>query len=148
MNAAHQSTVESARNEPNCTELRRISLLFAFSSVVGVNLEKRASGFLLKKELQYFGKALEDPAQPFLAILGGAKVKDKIQLIRNMLTKASDQHVHANFCLSVSVDAMVSSSAFQVNEMIIGGGMAFTFQKVLRGMHVSCSLAFFLSLLC
>jgi len=43
----------------------------AHSSMVGVKLEKRASGFLLKKELQYFAKAIENPDRPFLAILGG-----------------------------------------------------------------------------
>ena len=64
----------------------------------------RASGFLLKKELAYFNKALNNPPRPFLAILGGAKVADKIQLINNMLDK--------------------------VDELIICGGMAFTFLKV------------------
>ncbi len=79
--------------------------------MVGVKLSQRASGFLLKKELQYFAKALENPDRPFLAILGGAKVSDKIQLIENLLDK--------------------------VNEMIIGGGMAFTFLKVVNNMNVS-----------
>ena len=74
--------------------------------MVGCQLPQKASGFLLKKELTYFAKALETPERPFLAILGGAKVKDKIQLIENMLDK--------------------------VNEMIIGGGMAYTFLKVNR----------------
>ena len=60
----------------------------AHSSMVGVNLPQRASGFLVKKELDYFSKALENPEPPFLAILGGAKVSDKIQLIENMLDKA------------------------------------------------------------
>ena len=59
----------------------------AHSSMVGVNLPQRASGFLVKKELDYFAKALEHPERPFLAILGGAKVSDKIQLIENMLDK-------------------------------------------------------------
>ncbi|XP_067132546.1 phosphoglycerate kinase [Centruroides vittatus] len=86
----------------------------AHSSMVGVELPQKASGFLLKKELQYFAKALENPERPFLAILGGAKVKDKIQLIENMLDK--------------------------VNEMIIGGGMAFTFLKELKGMKIGGSL--------
>uniref|UniRef100_A0A672KG33 Phosphoglycerate kinase n=1 Tax=Sinocyclocheilus grahami TaxID=75366 RepID=A0A672KG33_SINGR len=83
----------------------------AHSSMVGVNLPQKAAGFLMKKELDYFAMALEKPQSPFLAILGGAKVKDKIQLINNMLDK--------------------------VNEMIIGGGMAFTFLKVLKNMEVS-----------
>ena len=86
----------------------------AHSSMVGVDHTKRAAGYLVKKELEYFAKALESPEAPFLAILGGAKVKDKIQLIRNMLDK--------------------------VNEMIIGGGMAFTFLKVLKNMKIGNSL--------
>ncbi|CAO2607653.1 Phosphoglycerate kinase 1 [Lemmus lemmus] len=82
----------------------------AHSSMVGVNLPQKAGGFFLKKELNYYAKALESPEQPFLAILGGAKVADKIQLINNTLDK--------------------------VNEMIIGGGMAFTFLKVLNNMEI------------
>jgi phosphoglycerate kinase len=61
----------------------------AHSSMVGVKLPQRASGFLVKKELEFFAKALENPERPFLAILGGAKVSDKIQLIENMLDKVS-----------------------------------------------------------
>ncbi|XP_051956761.1 phosphoglycerate kinase 1-like [Xyrauchen texanus] len=86
----------------------------AHSSMVGVDLPQKAAGFLMKKELDYFAMALEKPQRPFLAILGGAKVKDKIQLINNMLDK--------------------------VNEMIIGGGMAFTFLKVLKNMEIGTSL--------
>lgn len=59
----------------------------AHSSMVGVKLPQRAAGFLVKKELEFFAKALENPNRPFLAILGGAKVSDKIQLIDNMLDK-------------------------------------------------------------
>ncbi|CAL4223866.1 unnamed protein product, partial [Meganyctiphanes norvegica] len=84
------------------------------SSMVGDGFEQRASGFLLKKELTYFAKALESPDRPFLAILGGAKVKDKIQLIGNMLDK--------------------------VDQMMIVGGMAFTFLKVINGMKIGTSL--------
>ncbi|XP_063588120.1 phosphoglycerate kinase-like [Penaeus indicus] len=86
----------------------------AHSSMVGEGFDKRASGFLLKKELTYFAKALESPERPFLAILGGAKVKDKIQLIENMLDR--------------------------VNEMMIVGGMAFTFLKVTKNMEIGTSL--------
>nr|1HDI_A Chain A, PHOSPHOGLYCERATE KINASE [Sus scrofa] len=86
----------------------------AHSSMVGVNLPKKAGAFLMKKELNYFAAAAESPERPFLAILGGAKVADKIQLINNMLDK--------------------------VNEMIIGGGMAFTFLKVLNNMEIGTSL--------
>lgn len=85
----------------------------AHSSMTGVNLP-RASGFLMKKELDYFAKVLEEPARPFLAILGGAKVSDKIKLIENMLDK--------------------------VDEMVIVGGMAFTFKKVLDGVKIGKSL--------
>jgi phosphoglycerate kinase len=66
--------------------------------------EQRAAGFLVQKELKYFSKVLTNPERPFLAILGGAKVNDKIKLIDNMLDK--------------------------VDKMIIGGGMAYTFLKV------------------
>lgn len=86
----------------------------AHSSMLGEGFERRAAGTLLNKELTYFAKALESPERPFLAILGGAKVQDKIQLIENMLDK--------------------------VNEMIIGGGMAFTFLKEINGMKIGSSL--------
>jgi len=86
----------------------------AHSSMVGVDLPQKASGFLMKKELEYFAKALEEPQRPFLAILGGAKVSDKIQLIDNLLTK--------------------------VNSLIICGGMAFTFKKTLENVKIGNSL--------
>merc|ERR1712112_718241 len=86
----------------------------AHSSMLGQGYDQRASGFLLAKELTYFAKALGNPDRPFLAILGGAKVADKIQLIENLLDK--------------------------VDEMIIGGGMAFTFRKVMDGMPIGSSL--------
>ena len=86
----------------------------AHSSMVGVDLPVKAAGLLLQKELAYFGKALENPERPFLAILGGAKVSDKIMLIENLLDK--------------------------VDEMIIGGGMAYTFKKTCFGMKIGKSL--------
>jgi len=86
----------------------------AHSSMVGVHLPIKAAGLLLKKELEYFGKALENPERPFLAILGGAKVSDKILLIENLLDN--------------------------VNSLIIGGGMAFTFKKVLENVKIGSSL--------
>lgn len=82
--------------------------------MVGVDLPQKASGFLVKKELEYFAKALENPARPFLAILGGAKVSDKIQLIDNLLDK--------------------------VNTLIICGGMSFTFKKTLENVKIGTSL--------
>jgi len=72
----------------------------AHSSMVGINLPQRASGFLVKKELDYFSKALENPERPFLAILGGAKVSDKIQLIENMLDKVGISHLLPKRCLT------------------------------------------------
>ncbi|KAK4993974.1 phosphoglycerate kinase [Elasticomyces elasticus] len=86
----------------------------AHSSMVGVELPQKAAGFLMKKELEYFAKALESPQRPFLAILGGAKVSDKIQLIDNLLGK--------------------------VDSLIICGGMAFTFKKTLEGVKIGNSL--------
>ena len=86
----------------------------AHSSMVGVNVEKRAAGLLLKKELDYFAKVLESPDRPLTVIMGGAKVADKIQLIMNILNIA--------------------------DEVIIGGGMAFTFNKVLNGANIGSSL--------
>ncbi|MCJ1373234.1 phosphoglycerate kinase [Loxospora ochrophaea] len=86
----------------------------AHSSMVGCELPQKASGFLMKKELDYFAQALENPQRPFLAILGGAKVSDKIQLIDNLLTK--------------------------VNSLIICGGMSFTFKKTLENVKIGNSL--------
>lgn len=86
----------------------------AHSSMVGVELPQKASGFLMKKELDYFAQALENPKRPFLAILGGAKVSDKIQLIDNLIPK--------------------------VDSLIICGGMAFTFKKTLENVKIGNSL--------
>jgi len=84
------------------------------SSMVGEGFPVKCSGFLVAKELDAFAKVLDTPERPMCAILGGAKVSDKIQLIQNLLDK--------------------------VNIMIIGGGMAFTFLKVLNGAEIGKSL--------
>ena len=84
------------------------------SSMTGVALPQKAAGFLMNKELKAFDQVLNTPPRPFLAILGGAKVADKIQLINNLLDKA--------------------------DEIIIGGGMAFTFKKVLNNIEIGSSL--------
>ena len=86
----------------------------AHSSMVGVDCSIKCAGLLMKKELEYFGQALESPKKPFLSILGGAKVQDKIPLIMSLLDK--------------------------VDCMIIGGGMAYTFKKVLENMSIGTSL--------
>lgn len=86
----------------------------AHSSMMGDGYPVRCSGFLVATELEAFSKVLDSPSRPVCAILGGAKVSDKIQLIKNMLDK--------------------------VNIMIIGGGMAFTFIKVLKGVEIGNSL--------
>ncbi|KAL0205398.1 hypothetical protein P9112_000705 [Eukaryota sp. TZLM1-RC] len=85
----------------------------AHSSMV-LPFETRAAGFLLKKELDSFARVLINPERPFMAIMGGAKVADKIQLIMNLLEK--------------------------VNKMIVAGGMAYTFLKVLNNMEIGQSL--------
>ena len=84
------------------------------SSMTGVALPQKAAGFLMNKELKAFDQVLNNPPRPFLAILGGAKVADKIQLINNLLDKA--------------------------DEIIIGGCMAFTFKKVLDNIEIGSSL--------
>ena len=82
--------------------------------MVGIDLETRAAGLLMQKELDYFGKVLQNPSRPLTVVMGGAKVSDKIKLIDNMLDI--------------------------VDEMIIGGGMAYTFAKVLHGTEIGDSL--------
>ncbi len=72
-----------------------------------------AAGFLLEKELKFLGEALENPQRPFVAILGGAKVSDKIGVIQNLLGK--------------------------VDKLLIGGGMSYTFLKA-RGLEIGKSL--------
>lgn len=87
----------------------------AHASTVGITkfIGKSAAGLLMEKELQYLGRALHNPERPFVAILGGAKVGDKIPVIQNLLTK--------------------------VDVLIIGGGMAYTFLRA-KGEKVGKSL--------
>lgn len=70
-------------------------------------------GYLIKKEIEFMGKALANPARPFVAILGGAKVSDKIAVIENLIDK--------------------------VDTLIVGGGMAYTFLKA-KGYHIGNSI--------
>jgi phosphoglycerate kinase len=87
----------------------------AHASTVGIThfVQKSAAGLLMEKELDYLGRALEHPERPFVAIHGGAKVSDKIDVIRNLLGK--------------------------VNALLIGGGMAYTFLKA-QGQEIGKSL--------
>jgi len=87
----------------------------AHASTEGIThyVKQSAAGLLMEKELKYLGKALEEPAKPFVAILGGAKVSDKIEVIDNLLSK--------------------------VDALLIGGGMAYTFLKA-KGQDVGKSL--------
>src|SRR5215470_4709591 len=80
----------------------------AHASVVGITkfVEKAAAGLLMEKELAYLGKAVTNPARPFVAIIGGAKVSDKIEVVENLMKIA--------------------------DAMLIGGGMAYTFLKAQR----------------
>ncbi len=87
----------------------------AHASVAGVTqfMEQAASGFLLEKEIKYLSESVNNPERPFVAILGGAKVSDKIGVIENLLNK--------------------------VDTIIIGGGMTYTFYKAL-GLPIGNSL--------
>jgi len=86
----------------------------AHASTVGITkfVQKSAAGLLMEKELEYLGRAMEHPEKPFIAILGGAKVSDKIGVIQHLLTK--------------------------VDALIIGGAMAYTFLKA-QGQQVGRS---------
>ncbi len=87
----------------------------AHASTVGVArfVKETAVGYLMQKEIQYLGNAVEDPQRPFVAILGGAKVADKLNVISNLLEKC--------------------------DTLIIGGGMAYTFIKA-QGGEIGMSL--------
>jgi phosphoglycerate kinase len=87
----------------------------AHASTEGIThfVKKSAAGLLMEKELKYLGKGLDEPAKPFVAILGGAKVSDKIEVIDHLLSK--------------------------VDAILIGGGMTYTFLKA-KGQDVGKSL--------
>src|SRR5256885_1863608 len=87
----------------------------AHASVVGITrfVKQAAAGLLMEKELAYLGKAVTNPARPFVAILGGAKVSDKIEVVENLMKIA--------------------------DAMLIGGGMAYTFEKA-QGFPIGKSL--------
>ena len=109
---------EETKNEENFSkELASLAEIFvndafgtahtAHCSTVGAGefLEERACGYLIQKELKFLGEAVETPERPFVAILGGAKVSDKLGVINNLLDK--------------------------VDTLIIGGGMGYTFLKAM-----------------
>lgn len=87
----------------------------AHASNVGIasNMDQAAAGFLMEKEIKFIGGAVDNPAHPFVAILGGAKVSDKIGVIDNLLSKA--------------------------DKVIIGGGMTYTFYAA-KGIKIGNSL--------
>lgn len=87
----------------------------AHASVVGITrfVKQAAAGLLMERELAYMGKALSNPERPFVAILGGAKVSDKIEVVENLMKVA--------------------------DAMLIGGGMAYTFLKS-KGLPIGKSL--------
>ena len=85
----------------------------ASTAVVADYLQPAVSGFLLEKEIKFLGDAVENPVRPFVAILGGAKVSDKLAVVKNLLD--------------------------QVDTLIVGGGMAYTFLKA-KGVAVGKSL--------
>ncbi|OAA90126.1 phosphoglycerate kinase [Clostridium coskatii] len=117
---------EETKNEDNFSkELASLAEIFvndafgsahrAHCSTVGVAkfLDTAVCGYLIQKELKFLGNAVEDPTRPFIAILGGAKVSDKINVINNLLEK--------------------------VDTLIIGGGMSYTFSKA-KGHSIGTSL--------
>ena len=117
---------EETKNEENFSkELASLAEIFvndafgtahrAHCSTVGAGefLQERVCGYLIQKELKFLGEAVNNPVRPFVAILGGAKVSDKIAVINNLLEK--------------------------VDTLIIGGGMAYTFLKA-QGYEVGSSL--------
>ena len=117
---------EETKNEENFSkELASLADIFvndafgtshrAHCSTVGVTafVEESAVGYLMEKEIAFLGNAVNNPVRPFVAILGGSKVSDKINVINNLLEK--------------------------VDTLIIGGGMAYTF-AVAKGGHVGESL--------
>lgn len=87
----------------------------AHASTEGVTkfIKPAVAGYLMKKEIEYLGKALADPEKPFVAIIGGAKISGKIDVIKNLLNK--------------------------VDTLLIGGGMIFTFYKA-QGLNIGKSL--------
>jgi phosphoglycerate kinase len=87
----------------------------AHASVVGITrfVKQSAAGLLMERELAYLGKAISNPERPFVAVLGGAKVSDKIEVVENLMKIA--------------------------DAMLIGGGMAYTFLKA-QGLPVGASL--------
>jgi len=87
----------------------------AHASVVGIThfVKQSAAGLLMEKELAYLGKAISNPERPFVAILGGAKVSDKIEVVENLMKIA--------------------------DVLLIGGGMAYTFLKA-QGQRIGKSL--------
>jgi phosphoglycerate kinase len=87
----------------------------AHASTVGVTkfVPVSVAGFLMAKEVEYLSRALHNPARPFVAVLGGAKVSDKIGVLKNLVTK--------------------------VDALLVGGGMAYTFLKA-QGMEIGASL--------
>ena len=85
----------------------------ASTAVVADYIQPAVSGFLLEKELKFLGDAVENPVRPFVAILGGAKVSDKLAVVKNLLNK--------------------------VDTLIIAGGMAYTFKKA-QGLKIGTSL--------
>ncbi len=117
---------EEEANEPGfAKQLARLAPLFvndafgsahrAHASTEGIThfVEKSAAGFLMEKELRYLGGVLDHPDRPFVAIMGGAKISDKIEVIENLLGK--------------------------IDRLLVGGAMMFTFLKS-QGMAIGKSL--------
>ena len=98
-------------NDAFGTAHREHASMYGVPSALGAG--NRVCGFLIEKEIKYLGDALAQPQRPFVAILGGAKVSDKIMVIRNLIDK--------------------------VDRILIGGGMAYTFFKA-QGLEIGNSI--------
>ncbi|MER3459042.1 MAG: phosphoglycerate kinase, partial [Chloroflexota bacterium] len=105
---------EEEKNAPEyARQLAALADIYVNDAFGSAHRAHALAGFLMEKELDFLGRALENPDRPFIAILGGAKISDKIGVIRNLLTK--------------------------VDRLLIGGGMANTFLKA-QGFQVGDSL--------
>ncbi|MBU1662599.1 MAG: phosphoglycerate kinase [Chloroflexi bacterium] len=102
----------------------------AHASNVGVaEFLPTAAGFLLEKEIKYLGQAIADPRRPFVAILGGAKVSDKIGVIRNLLEKADQVLIGGGMANTFFKaqgypvgDSLVEDGAFEIARQVLGEG--------------------------
>lgn len=117
----HSTAAEKIAFRKGLSQLGDVFVFEAFgaahrphASIIGIDLPQRVAGLLMHREMSYYGAVLSKPQRPFLAIIGGAKVSDKILVLENLLNL--------------------------VDEMIIGGGMAYTFLRIINNVQIGDSL--------